>query len=112
MALGPRSEAAAVAVIAVVKAKQAEAIVCEQVQTTRELRQFVNVDQERKNAISQTMRSRPKPSMRDRASVNGGMLHHAASTIWREPRTIRPRSFTMDHGRLTPPSSSATARPA
>jgi hypothetical protein len=53
MTFNPRSNAATVAMIAVVKAKQAEAIICEQAQTTPKLRQFVNVDQKRKNAISQ-----------------------------------------------------------
>ena len=107
--------AAAIAVIGVEEAHGIEAIVREQAQMARQSLDLVEIEQHPEHAVAQPMRPRPHAAVGHDAGVQCGVKPHATSSRalsgMARSSAMRPDSLATRHGRRTPPSASATARP-
>ncbi|MDT4821721.1 hypothetical protein FQZ97_549070 [compost metagenome] len=112
--LGPQVAARAVAMVGGMKAEQVEPVHREAAQPGVQLRQFVDVDQQVVDPVAQPMPLRPQPLVHDAPDVEcrASVRIHDATVCAPCGRWMRPDSCATRQGRRTPPSASATARPA
>ena len=104
---------AAIAMVAVIKCHQVEPPARKQPQASGQIVDFIQIKQQRKQAIAQPVHARAQPMVHDVPHIQRRRRHQAAfagiagRVIW-----IRPDSSATCQGRRTPPISSATASPA
>jgi hypothetical protein len=116
--LGPERPVVARQVVALMQAEDREAAQPEQVQTPVQRRQLVQVDEQLEQPVAEPVAARRQPLMDHRAIVEAADQAAQATRpsigagAGVGPRKMRPDSFATDQGRRTPPSASATARPA